>query len=159
MKKSTKLLLLAVILAAMTYVSNQTLGAAADDPLFLRATFSSHTNDDNKDHDTGVYVKVWTVDGSTIMAHADNRDSSGSDATEYNDGSDHQFNLDVDAAGLKKSSARRFKVQVCQQTNGHDTWKFNARVTLVFSDNSNLVASKDGIILVNDGACADFSAQ
>ena len=130
--------------------------AAAAEPVLIKATFFSHTNDDNKDHDTGVYVRVKTSDGSSMIAHADNRDNSGDDGTEYKDGSDHQFDLDLDAAGLEKSSAANFRVQVCQHTHGHDTWKFNGRVVLFFSDKSNLVSSRDGIELKNDGACADF---
>lgn len=128
----------------------------AENPAMIKATFFSHTNDDNKDHDTGIYIKVRTSDGSTLIAHADNRDNSGDDGTEYKDGSDHQFDLDLDAAGLRKSAATSFKVQVCQRTHGDDTWKFNGRVVLFFSDNSNLVSSRDGIELKDNGACADF---
>jgi hypothetical protein len=55
----------------------------ADDPVLTKVIFFSHTNDDNKDHDTGVYVKVWTSDVKTVIAHANNRDNSGDDGTEY----------------------------------------------------------------------------
>lgn len=133
-----------------------TVPAPAVEPVLIKATFFSHTNDDNKDHDTGIYVKVRTADGSTLIAHADNRDNSGDDGTEYKDRSDHQFDLDLDAAGLRKSSASSFKVQVCQRTHGNDTWKFNGRLVLFFSDSSNLVSSRDGIELKNSDACADF---
>ena len=129
----------------------------ADEPVLIKATFFSHTNDDNKDHDTGVYVKVTSADGSSQIAHADNRDNSGDDGTEYKDGSDHQFDLDLDAPGLSKSSCAGFKVSVSQHTHGHDTWKSNQRVVLYFSDHSNLVASQDGIALVNDGAGTAFA--
>ena len=124
--------------------------------VLIKATFFSHTNDDNKDHDTGVYVKAKMEDGASLIGHADNRDNSGDDGTEYKDGSDHQFDLDLDAPGLSKDDAKKFKVQVCQHTHGHDTWKFNGRVVLYFSNKTNLVSSRDGIELKNDGACVDF---
>jgi len=124
--------------------------------VLIKATFFSHTNDDNKDHDTGIYVKAKIEDGSSLIAHADNRDNSGDDGTEYKDGSDHQFDLDLDAPGLSKDDANNFKVQVCQHTHGNDTWKFNGRVVLYFSNKTNLVRSRVGIELKNDGACVDF---
>jgi hypothetical protein len=40
-----------------------------DEPVLLKATFFSHTNDENKDHDTGVYVQAKTSDGSSLIAH------------------------------------------------------------------------------------------
>src|SRR6185369_9081285 len=72
-----------------------TASPVAENPALIKATFFSHTNDDNKDHDTGIYVKVRTANGGTLIAHADNRDNSGDDGTEYKDGSDHQFDLDL----------------------------------------------------------------
>jgi hypothetical protein len=80
--------------------------AHADDPVLIKATFFSHTNDNDKDHDTGVYVVISTADGSSTIAHADNRDNSGDDATQYKDSSDHQFDLDLDAAGWQNLQRR-----------------------------------------------------
>jgi hypothetical protein len=74
------------------------------------------------------------------------------------DNSDHQFGVDVDADGIKKSACGRFVVRVWQHTNGHDTWKFNGSVQLKFSDGTNLEAHRDNIVLVNDNAYADFYA-
>lgn len=132
--------------------------AYADDPVLIKATFFSHTNDDDKDHDTGIYVKVSTADGSSDIAHADNRDNSGDDGTQYKDGSDHQFDLDLDAPGLAKAAAKGFKVHVSQHTHGNDTWKFHGRVVLYFSDHTNLTAQSGDVTLANDGASTDFSA-
>jgi hypothetical protein len=150
-----------LVMAAVVVVSNRATvlpvtRASHPEAVLIKATFFSHTNDDNKDHDTGIYVKARIQDGSSLIGHADNRDNSGDDGTEYKDGSDHQFDLDLDAAGLSKSDAGNFKVQVCQHTHGHDTWKFNGRVVLYFSDRTNLVSARDGIELVNDGACTNF---
>lgn len=128
------------------------------DPVLIKATFSSHTTNEDKDHDTGVYVKVWTEDKSSLIAHADNRDNSGDDGTQYKDYSDHEFGLDVDAAGVEKSTAKKFKVQVCIHTHGNDTWRMSSRVVLQFSDKTNLTAGSGTVELKNDGACTEYSA-
>lgn len=128
-------------------------------PDLMKAVFYSHTNDDDKDHDTGVYVELRTQDGSSILAHANNRDNSGDDGSQYKDGSDHSFDLDLDAPGIDRNACNGFRVKVWQHTNGKDTWKFNARVVLFFTDRSNLAASKDGIVLTNDSASDNFNAQ
>jgi hypothetical protein len=41
--------------------------ARADEPVLIKATFFCHTNDDNKDHDTGIYVVVKNQDGTTQL--------------------------------------------------------------------------------------------
>jgi hypothetical protein len=158
MKKKVVPLLLIVAIVTIVLAAKRLFAARVDDPVLIKATFFSHTNDEDKDHDTGVYVKVKTADGSSMIAHADNRDNSGDDGTQYKDGSDHQFDLDLDAPGSSKSTARGYKVQVCQHTHGHDTWRFNGRVVLYFSDKTNLEASSDGNELKNDGACTNWSA-
>jgi len=157
-KTMKKMTLTALPLLALVLVmgSRQISLAYSDEPVLIKATFFSHTNDDNKDHDTGVYVKVRTADNSSMIAHADNRDNSGDDGTEYKDGSDHQFDLDLDAAGLSKPDSKKFKVQICQHTHGHDTWKFDGRVVLYFSNKTNLIADGGGITLENEGACTTF---
>jgi hypothetical protein len=128
------------------------------EPTLQRAEFFSHTISDNKDKDTGIYVTVTTGDQSSLLARSVDADSSGRDATEYNDGSDHYLKLVVENLAAKKSECRGFIARVKIQTNGNDTWVFDATVTLYFSDGSNLFAEKDGIRLVNDGATVYFAA-
>ncbi|CAN5676945.1 hypothetical protein BH10ACI4_BH10ACI4_11680 [soil metagenome] len=148
--------LLSFSLLFTTVISPQL--AHAQGPVLLTASFSSHTNDEDKDHDTGIYVDVMSQDGSSKLAHADNRDNSGDDGTQYKDGSDHSFALDVDSAGLAKDSAKGFKGTVCIHTHGNDTWRFRGNITLHFSDSSNITANIDNTELKNDGACLTFSA-
>ena len=111
------------------------------------AEFFSHTNDDNKDKDTGVFVDVFTKDGNTLLAQIADADNSSDDATEYNDGSEHVIGLTVKSSGSTKEDCAGFKVKVRSKANGDDKWKFNARVTLFFTDGTNLVKPKDGIEL------------
>lgn len=132
--------------------------AIADDPVLIKATFFSHTNDEDKDHDTGIYVRVTAADGTTTIAHADNRDNSGDDATQYKDGSDHQFDLDLDSPGLSKPTCQKYTVHMYIHTHGKDTWHFNGRVVLYFSDKTNITATLGNSELKNDGAATDFNA-
>src|SRR5437899_3351083 len=85
-----------------------------DQPALLKADFFSETGDDNKDHDTGVWVTVKTEDETILLAHVDNADNSGSDATEYNDGSKHTINLTVDSPGAPRDKCLNFKVHLKQ---------------------------------------------
>lgn len=124
----------------------------------LTGTFSSHTNDEDKDHDTGIYVTVMSADGSSKLAHVDNCDNSGDDGTQYKDGSDHSCALVIDSAGLARDSAKGFTGTICIHTHGNDTWRFRGDVTLHFSDNSNITANIGNSELKNDGACLNFSA-
>jgi len=118
----------------------------------------THTNDDNKDKDTGIHLSVKTADGKMELASCNNADSSNDDATEYNNGSDHTVALTIKAPGATKTQCSGFQVHMWQQTHGHDTWKFNAKVTLFFSDGQNLVASKDNVTLKNNGASVDYTS-
>src|SRR5262249_10965062 len=53
-------------------------------PRLVRAELFTHTNNDNKDHDTGIYVSATTLDRRTLLAGCSNTDNSGDDSTEYN---------------------------------------------------------------------------
>jgi hypothetical protein len=127
-------------------------------PRLVRAELFTHTNNDNKDHDTGIYLSVTTADGRTLLAGRSNADNSGDDSTEYNDYSDHTVPLTVLAPGAQKTQSGQFRVHLWQRTHGNDTWKFNAQVSLDFSDGTNLVASRDNIVLRNNNASIDFQA-
>jgi hypothetical protein len=118
----------------------------------ISAEFFSHTNDDNKDKNTGVFVEVKTRDGNTLLAEIIDADNSDDDATEYNDGSDHAIPLVVKSTGSTKEECAGFKVRVRSKAKGNDKWKFNARVTLGFSDGTNLVKPKDDIELNSRGS-------
>jgi hypothetical protein len=125
-------------------------------PILISIEFHSHTNDDNKDKDTGVYVYITTSDGQTTLGQIENADNSSRDATEYNDHSDHSLRLVVTAPGVTKDACKGFRARVRQTTNGNDTWKFNGKVVLRFSDGTTLQNEKNDIVLKNDGAQDSF---
>jgi hypothetical protein len=150
---------LASLLAAVVAIAivGNHFALAGDDPVLTKVIFRSHTNDDDKDHDTGVYVVVKTADGQTQIAHADNRDNSGDDGTQYKCNSDHEFGVDVDADGIKKSACGGFKVHVTIHSHGYDTWRFNGQVILKFSDGTNLTANINNAELRGGGDGVDFN--
>lgn len=121
--------------------------------------FTLTGDDDNKDHDTGIYVTVKSYDGKSMLASVNGADSSGKDATTYNDDSHHIVPLTVEGAGTSKYDARGFKVRLSIKTNGNDEWDIDeARVTLYFRDGTTLVADKYDFTLDGDEAAADFQA-
>ncbi len=146
-------LMVGVFLTAFTLES-----LAADDPVLVKAVLSTHTNDEDKDHDTGIYVDVKTSDGSGKIAQCKNADNSGDDGTQYKNNSDHDVSLEIVSIGIKKSACKGFKVHMWQHTKGNDTWRFKPSVILSFSDGTTLLAEGGNTELKNDGASTDFSA-
>jgi hypothetical protein len=123
------------------------------EPKLVRAELSTHTNNDNKDHDTGIYVKVTTQDGASLLAQILNAySSSDGDATVYNDHSDHILKLTIEDPGAKKSDCNGFTVRMAIQAHGTDDWRLNAQVVLYFSDGTNLIAKEDGFALHSDSS-------
>ena len=112
----------------------------------VRAEFWSHTNDDNKDKDTGVYVQVRTADLKSVLAGIDGADSSGDGAKEYKDKSDNTIPLVIQAFGATFDQCQNFKFRVGIRATGpgvfgigNDTWHFNGRVTLYFDNGLTLI--------------------
>ena len=132
-----------------------------NDPLvsiLVRAELTTYTHDDNKDCDTGIDVTLSTVLGSIEFATCRKADCSSSDATEYNDWSKHSIVLNIQNR-LALNECCGFKTMIQQHTYGDDTWKFAAKVTLLFSNNEVLTAQRDGITLINDKAAIEFCAE
>jgi hypothetical protein len=105
----------------------------------VKAEFWSHTNDDNKDKDTGVWVKVQTNDLKTELAHIENADNSSCDATEYDNGSEHTIKLVVSSDGATVEQCKKFKFKIGTKANGKDKWKFRGKVTLYFDNGQTLI--------------------
>jgi hypothetical protein len=153
MKKRIAFIALAAALCAGGVISMA--AAKPEEPILLKATLFTHTNNEDKDHDTGVFVEVRNADGSSLIGKAYDRDDTNDDGGQYKDNSDHQFDLDLgDAVGMSKSSCHQFQAKIWQQTHngaGHDTWKFTATLVLTFSDHTNITATKSDISLVSRG--------
>jgi hypothetical protein len=98
------------------------------------AEFYSQTKGDDKDHDTGVWVKVVTSDEKTKLAHISNADNSSGDKTHYNDNTNHTIKLKIDDGHATYEQCKKFRFKVGTKANGNDDWKFSGRVTLYFED-------------------------
>jgi hypothetical protein len=121
-------------------VVSMLLASPAKAQKLTKAEFWSRTGDDNKDHDTGVYVYAKINDLSSELAKIENADNSDNDRTEYNDHSEHTIKLIVESPGATKESCKKFKFRIGSKANGNDKWKIEkAKVTLYFDDGTNLV--------------------
>ncbi|MFL5330820.1 MAG: hypothetical protein ACJ8C4_18130 [Gemmataceae bacterium] len=118
----------------------------------VKAEFWSHTNDDNKDKDSGVWVKVVTNDESVELATIENADNSAGDATEYNDNSEHTVKLVVKSDGATMAKCAKFKFKVGMRANGKDKWKFRGKVTLYFDNGQTLVQEVGNTELESKGS-------
>jgi hypothetical protein len=101
------------------------------------ATISFHTNDDDKNGDTNVYVSVQK--GTTVAAqitdqfgHFDNNTDAG------------PYDLLL-VNQLTREELKTGNVTIAITPNGNDTWKFNFFLDLRFSDGGHLIARAYGL--------------
>jgi hypothetical protein len=114
------------------------------------ATFTSTTGNDDKDHDTAVFVRVVTADGKTVLAQISNGDNC--DRCRYADGTTHTLALPIGTRAAKGLCAN-FKFVLGARANGHDRWVIDtAMVTLKFSDGSTLQRNVRYITLDSRGS-------
>ena len=110
-----------------------------------------HTNDEDKDHDTHVTFTVRDS-GGRIAARID------SDFGHFDDQSDFETFVPI----RNQSSAAEMQagsVTVRVDPNGHDTWRFNFDLDLVFDDNSRLGGGQAGISLDQNNRESTFGLQ
>lgn len=119
------------------------------------ADVTFHTNDEDKDHDTQVTVRVFDKYGQTVVF------GEGTWG-KFNDQEDTgPFDLLVD--GLKSRSdilGGRYSIRI--DPNGNDTWRFNFTITLRFVGNpsdpsSVLPLPQQGIELSEDHRTRNFT--
>jgi hypothetical protein len=107
-------------------------------------TVSFHTNNEDKDSDTHVTIRVRDDNNVTAafisnnFGHFDDNSDSG------------PFGLEIQNASTIES-LQRGTVTIRVDPNGHDTWRFNlSLLSLLFSDGRRLSGSADGIELTQD---------
>jgi|ERR1043165_8480712 hypothetical protein len=102
------------------------------DPTLVNANITFHTNDEDKDDDTVVYVSVQK--GTTVAAQITDR------FQHFNDHSDAgPFDLEI-VTPLKRDELKTGNMTIAITPNGNDTWRFNFFLDLRFSDGSHLFA-------------------
>lgn len=113
-------------------------------PTLTSATIAFHTNDENKDWDTRVTTIVFASNGAQA-ARVDG--ISG----EFNDGTNNgPFALGIQQVGLTKDRFNGGQLGIWIQPNGNDTWRFNATISLYFSDGSVIRKEYGGMRLDED---------
>jgi len=124
----------------------------------------THTIDDDKDHDTGIFVDVIDNDGNQI-AYIANAQSNG-DTMHYNPSDIKSFSFDPLRNDTLKNQCTNFKWRMGIQASGpgettigaggvpiaifhggNDRWTFDAYLTLVFSDDTSITTNKLGQVL------------
>ena len=111
-------------------------------PTLANCTVKFHTNDEDKDDDTHVTVTVRD-DNNNVVARISN------DFGHFDDHSDAgPFALAIQNAS-EKARVQRGNVTVRIDPNGHDTWRFNFFLDLLFSDGSHLSGGTDTGIALN----------
>ena len=102
-----------------------------------------HTNDENKDHDTGVSVTIQNV---TQWQQTQNE--------EYPDGSDRVKLLNPSSVPL--SSLTGHALELCISPVGNDTWRFNMTLSGNRSDGQRYFFSANSIELSQDHRCMQW---
>ncbi len=100
-------------------------------PVLVKASALFHTNNEDKDWDTALFVYVNR--GRNVIARVENVQGH------YNDNSDNLVNLPVLIPATLDECQQGCSVTVSIRPNGHDTWKFNLEVNLFFSDSQHIV--------------------
>jgi hypothetical protein len=136
---------------------------AQGEPTLVKATLKTTTGDDDRDHDTAIFVEVTKADAKTDIAKIAYAEVGGKYG--YADHTTHQFDFPPVRAGIPKNQCQNFKFRMGIQAHGgvfgndklnvefenlpifstqggNDRWKFDAWLILTFSDGSTLTRDK-----------------
>jgi len=102
-----------------------------------------HTNDEDKDGDT--HVTITIRDSSNVRAAR-----LSNDLGHFDDHGDFgPYSLEV-TNPCTKESLQRGRIKIRIDPNGHDTWRFNFDVELMFSDGTIFTGGEEGLELDQD---------
>jgi len=115
-------------------------------------TIKFHTNNEDKDSDTHVTITVRDSN-QVIAARVDN------DFGHFDDNSDSgPFGLIVRNPS-SKAVLQSGSITIRIDPNGHDTWRFNFFLDLVFDDSTHLSGGADGLELNQDRREQQFGLE
>jgi len=118
-------------------------------PRLVNCTIKFHTNNEDKDADTHVTILVRDSN-NTLAAYISN------DFGHFDDHSDSgPFGLLIRNPS-NKADLQRGTVSIRIDPNGHDTWRFNFDLDLVFSDSTHLSGGASGLELTQDRRQQEF---
>ena len=116
-----------------------TSAAFAQEPTLTSAEAKFDTTTDNKDQQTKLDVYVKNSDGQEVGK------SEGNEGV-WDKHSSHSVTLQVEGNPTKAEVAHG-SVSLTFHPRGGDTWKFNYKVTLKFSDDSSITKEVFGCVL------------
>jgi len=104
-----------------------------------------HTNDDDKDNDTGLSVTIQN--GNVAEWHQTQNEV-------FHDHSDHVKVMNPSTVPL--SALHGQLLEICIAPNGHDTWRFNMTLSGTRTDGPAYVFSVNSIQLTQDSRCRSW---
>jgi len=124
---------------ALVTLAGLTPGAFAREPTLasVEAKFDTTTNDKKQDAELDVYIK--NVDGQDVGKSEGNEGLWGKHST-------HIVTLEIEGNPTKTGVAHG-SIVLTFHPHGGDTWKFNYKVTLKFSDDSSITKEVFGGVL------------
>ena len=126
--------------------------ATGDNAILTRASVGFHTNDEDKDDDSRVEVTVRLMDQTVVASIAD----------EFGHFDDHSdagpFDLLITQAA-NRGALKTGSVAVKIEPNGHDTWRFNFFLDLLFDDGAHLLARANGLELTESRQEQSFGIE
>jgi len=124
---------------ALVAMAGFTSAAFAQEPTLTSVQVKFDTTRDNKNADTKLDVYVKTSDGHQVAK------SEGNGGL-WKKNSSHTITLQVEDSPTK-AEVENGSVSLTLHPNGDDTWDFNYRVTLKFSDGSVIRKHFNGCVL------------
>jgi hypothetical protein len=144
-------------------------------------TLETHTINDDKDHDTGIFVEIIGNAGQFI-GYIEHAQSSDDDSMHYNHGEYHAFHIDPLRPSIFKDDCTNFQWRMGIQAaagwfnettigidgtpfefhGGNDRWTFDAWLTVVFDDDTSIGGDKLGQTLESNNrklVWDDFSGR
>jgi hypothetical protein len=115
--------------------------APAEEPTLISADVKFDTTTDNKDQQTRLDVYVKTSHGHEVA-------KSEGNTGRWNKNSTHTVALQLEGDRTKEA-IRNGSVTLTLHPQRNDTWDFNYKVTLKFSDGSFMIKDFHGCILSN----------
>lgn len=121
-------------------------------PRLIVAMISFHTNNEDKDDDTTVYVELEDFNRNTVAKIVSNFEY-------FRDDSDSlSYGLEI-SNNCEKTDLERGYINIRISPHGNDTWRFNFFLTLVFSDGSILSGRSSNLDLSEDNTTTIIPLQ
>jgi hypothetical protein len=139
-----KLTALSLAVAATVVVGGMTLANSANaEPRLVKVTLVTYTQDEDRDHDTCIFVQVDDRNHTHRVAEANNAECAGGKYG-YANHERHEFEvpLTADGRGMTRSQVEGNQFRMGIKANGNDKWKFDAWLVMHFDDGSTYYNDK-----------------